>query len=117
MEIKKLRAAVSLIRQDIFGDIAMGQFEMFLFIADHEGVTQPELIEVLGMSQGAVSRNCAKLSSKLVRVKSNDSSSGYDEEDRGYDLIEQRQDEIDSRRKALFLTKLGKSVVEKLREI
>ena len=117
MEIKKLRAAVSLIRQDIFGDIAMGQFEMFLFIADHEGVTQPELIEVLGMSQGAISRNCAKLSSKIVRMKSGDSSSGFYEEDRGYDLIEQRQDEIDSRRKALFLTELGKLVVEKLREI
>ena len=117
MKIKKLRNAIEFIRGAIFNDIAIGQLDMFLYVAEHEGATQPEISYALEMSQGAVSRNCAKLSSKIVRVKSNASSNGYDEEDRGYDLIEQRQDEIDSRRKALFLTKLGKSVVEKLREI
>ena len=117
MEIKKLRHAIEFIRGAVFNDIAIGQLVMFLYIADHEGVTQPELSEALEMSQGAVSRNCAKLSTKLVESKSFDASPGSEYEERGYDLIEQRQDSIDSRRKALFLSDLGRKVIEELREI
>ena len=116
MEIKNLRDAIEFIRGAVFNDIAIGQLVMFLYIADYEGVTQPELSEALEMSQGAVSRNCAKLSTKIV-PKSLSASLGNKYEDRGYNLIEQRQDSIDSRRKALFLSDLGRKVVEELRKI
>ena len=116
MEIKKLRNAIEFIRGAIFNDIAIGQLDMFLYVAEHEGATQPEISYALEMSQGAVSRNCAKLSTKIV-PKSLNASCGNKYEDRGYDLIEQRQDSIDSRRKALFLSDLGRKVIEELRKI
>ena len=56
------------------------------------------------MPQGTVSRNIAKLGSKLVR----EAKSQY--RDIGYGLVVNRDDAVDPRRNAVYLTSKGKQL-------
>jgi DNA-binding MarR family transcriptional regulator len=113
MDLDKFRKAIRYIRKQIHGDLAIPQLEIFLYVAENEGISLVDIQTALDMSQGAVSRNCSRLSRKIVIA--GNTISGL--QDIGYDLIEKRNDAFSARRKELYLTTRGKEVVRGLSKV
>ena len=101
MDINHLRNVINFIRKEIYTEFALPQLELFLLVVENEGISHTNLSQMLNMSQPAVSRNVNKLASKVVKR----SDGSYDKV--GYGLLENRPDEVDSRRFNVFLTSKG----------
>lgn len=104
--IDVLFRSVEYIRREIHPDMAMNQLRIFLYVADNEGITMPDLSERLGMPQGSLSRNIKKLSRFNEKGKM-----------QGYDLVYREPDLDERRRFAVYLTKRGKEVWDALAAI
>ena len=111
MDINHFRNVINFIRKEIYMDFPLPQLEVLLLVIENDGISQSDISKRLNMSQGAVSRNVAKLSS---RVKQMDDGS-Y--EKMGYGLLENRPDEIESRSYNVFLTDKGKQFVKDLKVV
>jgi DNA-binding MarR family transcriptional regulator len=94
------------IRELIHQEIPAQQLSIFYLVAENEGITHGEIAKELRMPQATVSRNVAKLSSKMVE--------GRDRElvDVGYGLVENRDDIVDPRRNAVYTTPKGQEVLK-----
>jgi len=110
MDIKQFFKGIKFISDVIHKDIAMPQLTIFLLVAENEGITQPELGEIMKIPQGTVSRNILKLSSKLVQNAKGEWRQA------GYDLVVTRPDIDESRRNVVYLTRKGKDVIKALKK-
>lgn len=104
--VNKFRRVIEFIREYISGDLALPQLAVYLTVCSEEGITMPELAEVLNMPQGSVSRNVKRLCK-------------YEEGGRlqGYDLLTTAPDIRDRKRLAVYLTEQGKALATKLESL
>jgi DNA-binding MarR family transcriptional regulator len=102
-EISQLIAALGVLRSRVHKDMPVQHIVLLLTVAEYPGITMPELIRSLGMSQGAVSRNVKALSSYSERVNGVTSIGGRD-------LLRTTPGE-DGRTLSVFLTARGESLV------
>ena len=109
MDINHFRNVINFIRREIYLDFPLPQLEVLLLVIENEGISQTDISKKLNMSQASVSRNVAKLSSKVI--KNEDGS--YRKV--GYGLLENRPDAIESRSYNVFLTDKGKQFVKDLK--
>jgi DNA-binding MarR family transcriptional regulator len=109
MDINHFRNVINFIRKEIYMDFPLPQLEVFLLVIENDGISQSDISKRLDMPQGTVSRNVAKLSSKVI--KKDDGS--YEKV--GYGLLENRPDQIESRSYNVFLTDKGKQFVKDLK--
>lgn len=99
----RLLKVVRFLRQEIDGEMQLQQLELLLTVALQEGITSPELIESLHVSNAAVSRN--------LKIYSRYSDKG---EEKGHGLFELKPDMFERRRLAVFLTTRGKEVISNI---
>jgi len=104
-----MKKALRYVRQEV-GDLPVQQLEMFLQIAEEEGISQVDLVDRIGMLQGTVSRNVQRLSHKLVE------NTKGEFKNIGYGLIESRLTG-EGRRESLHLTPKGRAVYNDLTKI
>lgn len=109
--IKNLFDVIQRIRGRINPDFAIAQLALFLYVAQREGLTMPELSEHLDMPQGTLSRNIKQLSRYSVRLE------GGDKEVRGYGLLRTEPDLEERRRLAVYLTKDGRKFIADLERL
>jgi DNA-binding MarR family transcriptional regulator len=106
MKIHEFLKLMETIRADMGGEYAPQQLAILLLSAVRPGITHNEIADVLKLSQGAISRNVTKLSSKDT-----------DHSGIGKGLVEKRSDEVyDSRRSAIWLTDEGKALINKIKK-
>jgi len=94
-------------RKEIFAELPLQQLYMILLTAQNDGLAQQDFQQLLGVPGGTVSRNLAKLGTKIVE----DPNGGV--KDVGYGLIELRSDD-DPKKNTVHLTKKGKRFMEQL---
>ena len=111
MDINHFRNVINYIRREIYPDFALSQLETLLLVIQNEGITHSELSEKVNVPQATISRNVARLSSKVVKR----SDGSY--EKIGFGLLENRPDEVESRKYNVFLTEKGKEFVKELKFI
>ena len=99
-EINALYKAIDAIRTESI-DMPAQQIQTFLVIAMRPGITMEELGRDVGISQSSVSRNVAALSKHHRLGKA------------GADYIEAIEDPRERRRKIMYLTPRGRSVMRK----
>ena len=102
-KVDTARAFYRFIRSDISAELPMQQFGILVEVYRTEGITMPEIGEIMGMPQGSVSRNIRALSTWA------DKKGVW-----GHGLLETRQDLYERRRFAVHLTEKGKSLMEKV---
>ena len=110
MEVMKFKKAIAHIRTSI-GEMPVQQIEMFCHIAEQENqIAQVDLIRLMGLPQGTISRNVSRLSNKLVQnVKGETVNIGYG-------LVDSELDGT-GKRENLFLTSKGKKLYSTLQTI
>lgn len=65
-EISRLLKILELVRSKVHRELPLQQLVLFLTVVENPGITMPELVELLGMPQGTVSRNIKALSHYVV---------------------------------------------------
>jgi len=65
-EISSLLKILELVRSKIHRELPLQQLVLFLTVVENPGITMPDLVELLGMPQGTVSRNVKALSHYVV---------------------------------------------------
>ena len=108
MEFKKFRAGIELIDAEIFAELPAQQMMMLFIVAENEGVDQQDLQKLLGVPAGTVSRNLARLSSKVVTGLNGKQG------DIGYGLLDVRPHPTDPKSNQVFLSQKGLSFLQKL---
>ena len=107
-EFVLLNRICAVIGEEIHKDVAFPQLRIFLMVCRNQGITQTELSKNLNMPQATVSRNVIKLGNLMVQ-----DSKGHWKQ-KGYGLVEARPDIDESRRNAVYLTKKGAKVADKI---
>lgn len=109
-EITQLIRIMETIRKKVHSDLPVQQAHILLTVADHPGITLPEISRQLDMNQGTVSRN--------VKVLGIYAEPSKDEKGKmvvkGHDLVYTQPDLYNRKSLAVFLTKKGEEVVEAL---
>lgn len=96
MDFQILYNTLELVRKELSKAIPAQQLSIFLAVVLNPGITQTEISENLDMPQGTVSRNVSQL-------------------ENGYGLVVTRPDtSIDTRRVAVWLTKKGEALRDKI---
>lgn len=94
-------AVCQLVAKEIFNELPLQQWRMFLHVMMQDGISQLDFQGLLGVPAGTVSRNLAKLGSKFVEDRNGKL------EDVGYGLIEVLPDSTDPKRNTIYLTPKG----------
>lgn len=94
----RLSAAIDEFRS-LYPDAPILSFQVFLMIATHQGISSPELIRQLNVSQSSISRHLMILSTWTWQDKRP-----------GLDLIETVEDAMDRRTKISILTAKGRAL-------
>lgn len=106
-EIDRLLDILQLLRVRLNRDLPLQQAVLLLTVAGRPGITMPELMAVLDMPQGTVSRNVKALSHSVTW------QSGI-AVPRGYGLL-RTQPSVDNRQVlAVYLTGRGEALVEEI---
>lgn len=109
--IARLHRAIELLESNIEEGNSVRQIRIFLAVAEHEGISMPDLAALLDLPQPTLSRNI-KLLSRYTEVGPNG-----ERQVKGADLLTTGPD-IDYRRRfAVYLTQKGRELVQKLQEI
>ena len=106
--IECLRKIHEVVRDQIHPEIPAQQMSIFYLVAANEGITHGEIAKTLSMPQATVSRNVAKLATKLEEDRNKNFV------DVGYGLLVNRDDVVDPRRHAVFTTPKGQDVLKKI---
>lgn len=99
MEIRDLKVVMELIREKITAEVPVSQIEIFLMVAENEGITEQEIMDQIDMPRPTVKRNIARLT---------DQAKGAVFMQGGYALCDVRDDG------AVFLTENGKQLINDL---
>lgn len=109
--IARLHRAIELLESNIEEGNSVRQIRIFLAVAEHEGISMPDLAALLDLPQPTLSRNI-KLLSRYTEVGPNG-----ERQVKGVDLLTTGPD-IDYRRRfAVYLTQKGRELTQKLQEI
>jgi DNA-binding MarR family transcriptional regulator len=108
MELVKFKGGIELIRNEIFAELPAQQILMLLIVAEREGIDQQDFQKLLGVPAGTVSRNLARLSSKVVTGLNGKQG------DIGYGLLDVRPHPTDIKSNQVFLSEKGLSFMQKL---
>ena len=65
-EINRLLEILALVRSKVHRELPLQQLVMYLTVVENPGITMPELVALLDMPQGTVSRNVKALSHYVV---------------------------------------------------
>ena len=109
MRFQDFRRVIEFVRAEIHPELPLQQFAILLLVHEREGMSQGEISKIMKMPQATVSRNVARLASKVVE----DPRTGKRKE-MGYGLLENRIDPIETRQYLVFLTANGKKFMEQL---
>lgn len=110
METSQIIALIKTLRadDDAEHDMNLSMVQALLLVYQHDGISQRELSQLMDITPPVLSRIIASLSPQVRRQ-----GKVVD----GRNLIEQRQDEADWRRKTLHLTQKGKRLIEQLEAV
>lgn len=100
--LRKLKATMNYLKDNVHEDIRMLQVLTFLEVTLEEGVTMTDISKRLGTTQASTSRNVAVMSRKITP----------EGKIVGYNIIVAHQDIYERRRLALYLTDKGKHIAE-----
>ncbi len=106
-EVTLMFASVELFRKRINKDMPIQHVALLLAVAENPGITMTELMRILGMPQGTLSRNVRILSRYVERKKGTAVL-------RGYDLLRTEPDRYGRRGLAVYLTEDGAELVREL---
>jgi DNA-binding MarR family transcriptional regulator len=104
------RRVHEVIRRTVHSEIPAQQMSILYLVNENEGITHGEIAQRLTMPQATVSRNVSKLSTKLVEGRDRNLI------DVGYGLLKNRDDIVDPRRNAVYVTDKGREVLTKIAE-
>jgi len=99
--INKLINAMETLRS-VHQDMTLNQVLVLLTVAANEGITQKQVVDLMGLTDGSVARIVAILS------KYGNRGTGP------FNLIDMRIDDADRRQRALFLTPEGRRLVNSI---
>lgn len=111
MGVNTLKRALALVRTKVNPDMTLNQLCVYLEVLNDNGVSQTDIAKLLDMPQASVSRNVKKLSLS-ARTGERGKVETY-----GMNLVENRPDQIESRRNAVWLTKFGEEIGEGISKI
>ena len=106
-ELSTLIEVMDLLRKRLHKDIPLQQIALLFAVAENPGITMPELMKVLNMPQGSISRNVKALSGYVGRQEGEVVS-------RGYDMLRTAPDPNHPRVRACFLTERGEGLIRDL---
>lgn len=101
-------AVSKLVAEEIFNELPLQQWRMLLYVMMQEGIGQLDFQGLLAVPPGTVSRNLAKLGSKITEDRDGRAV------DVGYGLLDVRPDSTDPKRNTVYLTKKGRDFKVKL---
>ena len=107
-EIVGLLAAIEGFRARIDRALPSQQISLLLTVARQPGITMSELVEVLRMPQGSVSRNVKSLAQFCVRSRWGQLKPA------GYDLLTTRPSDENPKKLAVFLTQKGEEIIAEI---
>ncbi|NJC88035.1 MAG: winged helix-turn-helix transcriptional regulator [Desulfuromonas sp.] len=106
-EIFRLSAALGILRHQVHKELPLQHIALLLAVSENPGITMPELMKMLDMPQGSLSRNVKALSRYVER-----------EHDvpvlKGYDLLRTERDPQHPRVLAVYLTGHGEALIREL---
>lgn len=108
MGIKKFKEYLDVIRSVFGNEVYITQLAIFLEVANHEGISTPDLEKRLGVAQNTLSRNIKKLSRYRDRKT---------KKIEGLNLMYSTQDLEERRRFVLFLTPEGHELKKRLNSL
>lgn len=94
-------------------DLLLPHMDIFIKVANHEGITMPDLIKETGIKQSSISRYVKALSQYYEIDQANPSSP----EPKGLGLLRVEPDMVNRKRYAVFLTEKGRKFKEELERI
>lgn len=106
-EISQLWAALGVLRHHVHKELPLQHITLLLAVSEHPGITMPELMKLLDMPQGSLSRNVKALSRYIEREKGVAVS-------RGYDLLRTERDPRQRRVLTVYLTSRGEALIRTL---
>jgi len=109
-ELSRILKAVEMLRKRVHKEMPSQHLSLLLTVADHPGITMPELGRLLDMPQGTVSRNVKVLSHYVEREAGS-------LQPKGRNLLRTQPDHGNPHCLAVYLTGRGEAVVEELRAI
>jgi DNA-binding MarR family transcriptional regulator len=109
MILDSFKAGIELFRNEVFNELPLQQMYMLLLVMDNEVINQQDFQDLISMPAGSVSRNLAKLGSKIVEDRDGNMV------DVGYGLIQIYPDPTDPKKNTVHLTKKGKEFADKLK--
>lgn len=101
-ELAALIKVLTILREEVDNEIPIQMAHTFLCVALRPGISMQDLCRDTGLSQSSASRNVQTLG-KWHRIGKP-----------GYDVVEAVDDPADTRRKIMFLTPKGRSVIGKV---
>ena len=108
MGIKKFKESLDVIRSVFGNEVYITQLAIFLEVANHEGISTPDLEKRLGVAQNTLSRNIKKLSRYRDRKT---------KKIEGLNLMYSTQDLEERRRFVFFLTPEGHELKKRLNSL
>ena len=106
-EISRLYHVMGLLRHRVHREMPLQHIALLLAVSEQPGITMPELMRVLDMPQGTVSRNVKTLSSYVDRTN-------VVALRKGYDLLRTQPDAANRRVLAVYLTSQGEVLIRDL---
>jgi DNA-binding MarR family transcriptional regulator len=103
MEPNQLTSICLLTRKEMHPELTVTQLTILSLVAQKEGITHAELAKLLETSQASIHRNISRL--MMLRPKSGVPDEGF---------LHNKEDIIDPRRHAVFLTERGHKFLQEL---
>ena len=111
MMLDRFKAGIELFRNEVSNELPLQQLYMLLLVIEDEGINQQDFQEFLGAPGGSISRNLARLGTKIVEDRDGKRV------DVGYGLVQILPDSTDPKKNTVHLTKKGKEFAEKLKKL
>ena len=107
---QKLNKVTAFMKEEVYSDMTMTHFQLFMEVATNEGITMKGLSSKLDMLTGTLSRNMRTLGQYYGKVKGRQVL-------RGFDLIKYEPNKHDRRSLSCYLTDRGREVYSQIVDI
>jgi DNA-binding MarR family transcriptional regulator len=104
---QKLNTVTKFMKEEVYSDMTMTHFQLFMEVATNEGVTMKTLASKLDMLSGSLSRNMRTLGQYYGKVKGRQVL-------RGFDLVKYEPNKYDRRSLSCYLTDRGREVYSQI---
>lgn len=104
---QKLNDVAKFMKNEVYSELTMTHFQLFMEVATNEGITMSEIKERLGMLGGTLSRNMRTLGQYYGKVKGKQAL-------RGLNLLRYEPDMHDRRALSCHLTDRGREVYQQI---